>query len=52
MNISHVATIIFYEIFKNRNEFPVKWLKEATKIEKEHLLKEWKNNQQAKYSRT
>jgi len=40
MNISHAAAIIFYEIFKNRNEFPVEGLEEATKIEKEYLLKD------------
>jgi TrmH family RNA methyltransferase len=38
MNISHAAAIIFYEIFKNRNEFPVEGLEEATAIEKEYLL--------------
>ncbi len=40
MNISHAAAIIFYELFKNRNEFPVEGLEEATKIEKEYLLKD------------
>ncbi|MBZ9571679.1 TrmJ/YjtD family RNA methyltransferase [Methanobrevibacter sp. TMH8] len=40
MNISHAAAIIFYEIFKNRNEFPVEGLEEATNLEKEHLLKD------------
>lgn len=40
MNISHAAAIIFYEIFKNRNEFPVEGLEEATKLEKEYLLKD------------
>ena len=38
MNISHAAAIIFYEIFKNRNEFPVEGLEEATSIEKKYLL--------------
>jgi len=40
MNISHAASIIFYEIFKNRNNFPVEGLEEATEVEKEHLLKD------------
>ncbi|MBF4468281.1 MAG: TrmJ/YjtD family RNA methyltransferase [Methanobrevibacter arboriphilus] len=40
MNISHAAAIIFYELFKNRNEFPVEGLEEATRIEKEYLLKD------------
>lgn len=40
MNISHAAAIIFYEIFKNRNEFPVEGLEEATKLEKEYLVKD------------
>ncbi|MCL2156945.1 MAG: TrmJ/YjtD family RNA methyltransferase [Methanobrevibacter sp.] len=40
MNISHAAAIIFYEIFKNRNEFPVEGLEEATSIEKKYLLKD------------
>jgi tRNA/rRNA methyltransferase len=43
MNISHAAAIIFYEIFKNRNEFPVEGLEEATKVEKEYLLKDMEN---------
>lgn len=40
MNISHAAGIIFYEIFKNRNKFPVEGLEEVTKLEKEYLLKD------------
>lgn len=40
MNISHAAAIIFYEVFKNRNEFNVEGLEEATKLEKEYLLKD------------
>lgn len=40
MNISHAAAIIFYEIFKNRNEFNVEGLEEGTKLEKEYLLKD------------
>lgn len=40
MNISHAAAIIFYEIFKNRNEFAVEGLEEATKLEKEYLVKD------------
>ena len=39
MNITHAAAIIFYEIFKNRNQFPKEGLDESTHIEKEHLLK-------------
>ncbi|MDO5848873.1 MAG: RNA methyltransferase [Methanobrevibacter sp.] len=40
MNISHAAAIILYELFKNRNEFPVEGLEESTSIEKEYLLKD------------
>lgn len=40
MNISHASAIIFYEIFKNRNEFPVEGLEEATRLEKEYLLRD------------
>jgi len=40
MNIPHATAIIFYEIFKNRNEFPVEGLKEGTKLEKEYFLKD------------
>jgi TrmH family RNA methyltransferase len=40
MNISHAASIIFYEIFKNINQFPVEGLEEATTIEKEYVLKD------------
>jgi TrmH family RNA methyltransferase len=40
MNISHAAAIICYELFKNKNEFPVEGLEEATSIEKEYLLKD------------
>lgn len=40
MNISHAAAIIFYEIFKNKNEFNVEGLEEATSIEKKYLLKD------------
>ncbi|WP_409200709.1 RNA methyltransferase [Methanobrevibacter sp. DSM 116169] len=40
MNISHAAAIVFYEMFKNRNKFPVEGLEEATGIEKNHLLKD------------
>ena len=39
MNITHAAAIIFYEIFKHKNEFPVKGLEESTYLEKERLLK-------------
>ena len=38
MNVSHAAAIIFYELFKNRNKFPVEGLEEATKLEKDYLL--------------
>ncbi len=40
MNITHAAAIIFYELFKNRNHFPVEGYEESTKIEKEYLLKD------------
>ncbi len=43
MNISHAAAIIFYELFKNRNEFPLEGLEEATRVEKEYLLKDMEN---------
>lgn len=42
MNISHAAAIIFYEIFKNRNEFPVEGLEESTALEKKYLLEDMK----------
>lgn len=42
MNISHAAAILFYELFKHRNEFPVEGLEESTSIEKEYLLKDMK----------
>jgi TrmH family RNA methyltransferase len=40
MNITHAAAIIFYEIFKNRNHFPVEGYEESTEIEKDYLLKD------------
>ena len=40
MNVSHAAAIICYELFKNKNEFPVEGLEEANNIEKELLLKD------------
>lgn len=40
MNVSHAAAIICYELFKNKNEFPVEGLEEASNIEKELLLKD------------
>lgn len=40
MNISHAATIIFYEIFKNRNQFNLEGIEEASSIEKEYLIKD------------
>ena len=40
MNISHAAAIILYEVFKNRNNYPVEGLEESTAIEKEYLLKD------------
>ncbi|WP_409197915.1 TrmJ/YjtD family RNA methyltransferase [Methanobrevibacter acididurans] len=42
MNITHAAAIIFYEIFKNRNHFPVEGYDESTQIEKDYLLKDMK----------
>lgn len=38
MNISHAAAVILYEVFKNRNNFPVEGLEESTAIEKEYLI--------------
>lgn len=40
MNISHAAAIILYEVFKNRNNYPVEGLEESTALEKEYLLKD------------
>lgn len=40
MNISHAAAIIFYELFKNVNEFQAEGLEESTALEKEYLLKD------------
>lgn len=40
MNVSHAAAIIFYELFKNRHEFPAIGLDESTTIEKEYVLKD------------
>ena len=40
MNISHAAAIIFYELFKNKHEFPVEGLEESTSLEKEYLIKD------------
>ena len=41
MNITHAAGIIFYEIFKNRLEYPVEGYVESTYTEKKHLVKEF-----------
>lgn len=43
MNITHAAAIIFYEIFKNQNEFNVEGLEEANLSEKEYLIEEMKS---------
>ena len=40
MNISHAAAVILYEVFKNRNNFPVDGLEESTALEKEYLIKD------------
>ena len=40
LNISHAAAIIFYELFKNRHEFPVEGLEESSSLEKEYLVKD------------
>ncbi len=40
MNISHAAAIIFYELFKNINEFDLEGLEEASLLEKNYLLGE------------
>jgi TrmH family RNA methyltransferase len=42
MNISHAAAIIFYELFKERNEFNVIGIEEANTVEKEYLLSDLK----------
>ncbi|KZX12151.1 TrmJ/YjtD family RNA methyltransferase [Methanobrevibacter curvatus] len=42
MNISHAATIIFYELFKNKYEFDAVGLDEANSLEKHYLLKDFK----------
>lgn len=41
MNISHAAAIVFYEIFKNLNEFDVEGIEEATPLEKEFLISDF-----------
>jgi len=40
LNISHAAAIIFYELFKNKHEYPVEGLEESTSLEKEYLVKD------------
>ena len=40
MNISHAAAVILYEVFKNRNHYPVEGLEESTALEKEYLIKD------------
>ncbi|MCK9151238.1 TrmJ/YjtD family RNA methyltransferase [Methanobacterium alcaliphilum] len=40
MNISHAAAIIFYEIFKNRHQFNLEGIEEASLVEKEYLIKD------------
>lgn len=40
LNISHAAAIIFYELFKNKHEYPVEGIEESTSIEKEYLIKD------------
>lgn len=40
LNISHAAAIIFYELFKNKHEFPVEGLEESSHLEKEYLVKD------------
>jgi TrmH family RNA methyltransferase len=40
MNISHAAAIIFYELFKNKHDFPVRGLEESNSLEKEYLIKD------------
>ena len=40
LNISHAAAIIFYELFKNKHDYPVEGLEESTGIEKEYILKD------------
>ena len=38
LNVSHAAAIIFYELFKNKHEYPVEDLVESTGVEKEYLI--------------
>jgi TrmH family RNA methyltransferase len=40
MNITHAAAIVFYELFKNKNEFQVQGLEEASLSEKQSLIDE------------
>lgn len=40
LNISHAAAIIFYELFKNKHEYPVEDLIESTGMEKDYLIKD------------
>ena len=40
MNISHAAAIIFYELFKNKQDFGVEGLSESSDLEKEYLQKD------------
>ncbi|MDZ4171271.1 MAG: TrmJ/YjtD family RNA methyltransferase [Methanobacteriaceae archaeon] len=40
MNITHAAAIVFYELFKNKNEFQVQGLEEASLSEKQRLIDE------------
>jgi TrmH family RNA methyltransferase len=40
LNISHAAAIIFYELFKNKHEFPVEGLEESTSLEKDYIIQD------------
>lgn len=40
MNITHAAAIVLYELFKNKSEFQVKGLEEASLSEKQSLINE------------
>lgn len=40
MNISHAGAVIFYELFKNKHEFNVPGIEEASLSEKEYVTKE------------
>jgi TrmH family RNA methyltransferase len=38
LNVSHAATIIFYELYKKEKDYPVEGLEEASALEKQDLI--------------